>query len=123
MSRNLPAGLRAVPMLMVMGAIFLLSEQTGDTLCLPPVPGIDKLGHAIVYGILAASTILAFSVRYKETNPAMVMQGTTLFCLFYGLSDEFHQSFVPGRSPSGFDVLADVCGALCVCFLWRSYSR
>jgi VanZ family protein len=29
----------------------------------------------------------------------------------YGVSDEFHQSFVPGRSPDRFDVVADCVGA------------
>jgi hypothetical protein len=123
MSRKLLAMLRPVPLLMVMGTIFFLSAQTGDTLCLPPLPGIDKIGHATVYGILAASAIFAFSMRYKKRNPQVVMASTAFFCLFYGISDEFHQSFVPGRSTSGFDVLADLCGALFVCFLWRSFAK
>jgi VanZ family protein len=31
---------------------------------------------------------------------------------FYAVSDEFHQSFVPGRSPSIQDVLIDIVGIL-----------
>ena len=30
--------------------------------------------------------------------------------IFYGITDEFHQSFVPGRSSSEWDVLADSVG-------------
>jgi VanZ family protein len=37
----------------------------------------------------------------------------------YGVSDEFHQSFVPGRSPDRFDVVADCVGAtIGVAFGW-----
>ncbi|MGH8657315.1 MAG: VanZ family protein [Gammaproteobacteria bacterium] len=32
--------------------------------------------------------------------------------ILYGISDEFHQSFVPGRQPSWYDVLADGLGGL-----------
>jgi VanZ family protein len=123
MSRKLLGGLRAVPMLMVMGTIFLLSDQPGDTLHLPPLPGIDKLAHGVVYGILAAATIFAFSERYKMQNLRVVQVVTTFFCFCYGASDEFHQSFVPGRSTSGLDLLADVGGALLVCLLWAGLRK
>jgi VanZ family protein len=105
-------------MILVMGIIFIFSAQPGDSLHLPPLPGIDKVAHAAVYGALAASTIFAFNARYKEEKSRVVMVATVLFCFCYALSDEFHQSFVPGRSPSGLDVLADVCGALIICLLW-----
>ncbi len=101
-----------------MGTIFILSAQPGDTLHLPPLPGIDKLAHAAAYGVLAATTIFAFTARYKAENFRMVLATTILFCLCYGISDEFHQSFVPGRTMDGWDVVADVCGALFICLLW-----
>ena len=105
-------------MILTMGTIFILSAQPGDTLHLPPLPGIDKVAHAVVYGALAATTIFAFNVRYKEEKSLMVMAATIFFCFCYGISDEFHQLFVPGRSTSGLDVLADVCGALLTCLFW-----
>jgi len=69
MSRKLLAGLRIIPITLIMGIIFILSDQPGDTLYLPPVPGIDKLAHVLVYGVLAATSISAFSARYKEKRP------------------------------------------------------
>jgi VanZ family protein len=42
-----------------------------------------------------------------------------LFCIIYGISDEFHQSFIPGRFPNIWDVLADGLGALRVVGWWR----
>lgn len=123
MSRMLLAGLRTIPMALVMGIIFFLSDQPGDSLYLPPFPGIDKFAHLAAYGALAAATIFAFGSGYQRRRPIAVFCITVLFCLSYGVSDEFHQSFVPGRSPSGFDVFADVCGALLVCFLWSGWKR
>jgi hypothetical protein len=123
MSRKLLAGSRTIPMALVMGIIFFLSHQPGDSLYLPPFPGIDKLAHLVAYGTLAAATIYAFSPGYQRREPFAVFCISVLFCLGYGVSDEFHQSFVPGRSPSGFDILADVCGALLVCLLWSGWKR
>ncbi len=37
---------------------------------------------------------------------------SVLFCSLYGLSDEWHQSFVPGRDASLGDWLADTIGAV-----------
>jgi VanZ family protein len=36
---------------------------------------------------------------------------TVIFGLVYGLSDEFHQLYVPGRSCSGFDLIIDTAGS------------
>ena len=41
----------------------------------------------------------------------------------YGISDEFHQSFVPGRTPDVLDWLADTSGALLAALLLAWLSR
>ncbi len=123
MSCRLPDRVRIVPMLLVMGTIFLLSAQPGDTLHLPPLPGLDKIAHAAIYGLLAATVIFAFRVQYKEKHPGIVVTSTALICLCYGVSDEFHQSFVPGRSADGLDLLADLCGGVLLCLLWVVVQR
>ncbi|MBU1565975.1 MAG: VanZ family protein [Proteobacteria bacterium] len=110
-------------MILIMGAIFILSDQPGGTFYLPPLPGIDKLAHAVVYGMLAVTIISALSTSFKEKKPRVVLVGTTVFCFFYGISDEFHQYFVPGRVSSGFDVLADVFGAVVVCLFWAGLKK
>lgn len=115
---RLPAPLRMVPMLLGMATIFYLSNQPGDSLYLPPLPGIDKLAHLVVYGALAAATLLAWSERWKQERARLTVLLTVCFCFFYGLSDEFHQSFIPGRSPSLADILADSAGAALLGFLW-----
>jgi len=109
--------LRIGPMLLVMGLIFFLSHQTGDTLHLPSVPGIDKIGHMAIYGLLAV-TVLWFLGSAKQVDPTSAALKTVLFCVIYGLSDEWHQSFIPGRMVGCYDLLADLAGAVLVTAIW-----
>jgi VanZ family protein len=71
----------------------------------------DKSGHGIGYGILGAVLVRALAggrlngITWRRAALAI------LLATLYGVTDEFHQSFVPGRSPDRFDVLADCLGA------------
>lgn len=107
---------------MVMGAIFFLSHQCGDTLALPSFPGVDKLAHMLAYGTLAVTVLWYFGEK-GVGRPWPTLMLTVLFCLLYGISDEFHQSFVPLRSVSTFDIVADTVGAFCVSFIWLMSPR
>ncbi|MCX5870543.1 MAG: VanZ family protein [Deltaproteobacteria bacterium] len=115
---------RRVPMFLVMGTIFFLSHQSGDTLSpyLPAFPGADKICHLAIYGLLAM-TVLWWLGPGKPVSPVRVALKTVIFCLVYGMSDEFHQSFVPLRSVSGLDLLADLAGAMLVCATWLMNSK
>ena len=71
----------------------------------------DKAGHSIGYAILGALVLRALArARWKGVTWKMALLAVAIATL-YGISDEFHQAFVPGRSPDLFDVLADVSGA------------
>ncbi len=100
-----------------MGTIFFLSQQSGDTLQLPSFPGADKVAHMIAYAALASS-VLWFLYERALGNPKRTAIICVLFCLFYGISDEYHQSFIPLRSVSIFDLLADTMGGLLVATFW-----
>ena len=106
--------LRWVPMFLVMGTIFYLSHQPGDSLHLPDITDLDKLLHGMAYGVLAASVLFALSPARYRHQPVRAGAGVVLFCLLYGISDEFHQSFIPGRCPSAADLVADTLGAALV---------
>ncbi len=101
-----------------MGIIFFLSNQPGDSLDLPDIPDLDKGLHCIVYGVLALSALFAVPEYKYQANPFWVSLLVVLFCLLYGISDEFHQSFIPGRFPSVLDLLADTIGAVVVVLVW-----
>jgi len=105
-------------MLTIMGIIFFLSHQPGDFVQLPRVIGLDKLLHGIAYAVLASAFLYGLHPFTHESNPVVTGTGVVLFCLLFGISDEFHQAFVPGRFVSGWDVAADVCGALIVTVFW-----
>ncbi|AGF79949.1 putative integral membrane protein [Desulfocapsa sulfexigens DSM 10523] len=104
-------------MVIIMGTIFFLSHQSGDTLQLPTFPGADKLAHMTAYGVLAL-TVLWFYGDKGLKNPVRNALVAVLFCLFYGISDEFHQSFIAFRDVSIYDLLADTAGALCSSLVW-----
>ncbi|NOR25600.1 MAG: hypothetical protein GQ542_14680 [Desulforhopalus sp.] len=123
MNRQMIAIIRMVPLTLVMGTIFFLSHQPGDSLTLPLLPGSDKLAHMLAYGVLAGTVLFALSEHQKNTKPRIVMVFTVAFCLFHGLSDEFHQSFIPGRTASVYDLVADCAGAAMACALWAKWRK
>jgi len=101
-----------------MGIIFYLSHQPGDTILLPDLPGVDKLAHISAYGSLAGTFLYGLHPISYGAKQSVVAILAVLFCTIYGVSDEYHQSFVPGRDVSSLDVLADTFGALIVAGYW-----
>ena len=71
----------------------------------------DKSGHSIGYALLAFLLLRAFARgRLRDVTWPRVAVAIVVATL-YGVSDEFHQLFVPGRSADRYDVLADCVGA------------
>ena len=81
---------------------------------------IRKLGHFSIYLILALITINLVKQYYKITKKEFII--VSIFCLLYAISDEFHQSFVGGRSPQAMDVLIDFCGAILGCLIYNLFK-
>jgi VanZ family protein len=78
-----------------------------------PVPQVfssqDKILHAGAYfimGILASR-----SFKYLFNKPSILALFSITFCSLYGISDEWHQSFVEGRFSDFADWAADTSGA------------
>lgn len=100
-----------------MALIFYLSAQ--PSLGVPGLfSGQDKVLHALVYGVLGFFIGRGLSPWRGGLSWGQVGLVTLLVAL-YGLSDEFHQSFVPGRSPSVADVIADTLGGFVAAWFLR----
>lgn len=109
---------RLWPAVAVMSVIFIASGIPGSDL---PQFGfwdtiVKKGGHMTGYAMLAASYMYAIH-RAKSVKPPQLLAA---FCLtiLYAVSDEWHQSFTPGRSPSFLDVIIDGAGGLIGLALW-----
>lgn len=105
-----------------MGAIFLVSSQSS----LPQAPDtlldlILKKGlHMAAYGVLASLFWRALNGR-----PALARAGMSwLLAVLYAATDEYHQTFVPGRHGRLMDLGFDALGALIALWLvWRWVRR
>ncbi len=88
--------------------IFYLSHQ--PTLPVPMAfPHQDKLVHATAYALMG---ILAWrSFAYIDRPVLTLAIISFLFCSLYGISDEYHQSFIVGRDADIKDWFADSVGA------------
>ncbi len=92
---------RWFPAVVVMGVIFWFSSQPSNEL---PNFGladfvVKKSGHVIEYAILTACYWFGFGFQNDRSWLAW------LFAVIYAATDEFHQSFVPGRIPSIWDIV------------------
>ncbi|MGH8477979.1 MAG: VanZ family protein [Methylococcales bacterium] len=80
----------------------------------------DKAIHVLAYAVMAFLAWRAFGhFIQKGSLLALCSLG---FSGFYGLSDEVHQYFVPGRCADLFDLIADMMGAAIavMCFYFTS---
>ncbi|WNQ13628.1 VanZ family protein [Paenibacillus aurantius] len=105
-----------LPCLIMMGLIFYFSSRTGDELdsvlpffqhLFPGMKGFDG-GHFVAYFLLALTYLWSFRT---PRPPWVVKAAVVLLCLLYGVTDEFHQMFVPKRSPDFHDLRNDGIGA------------
>jgi len=71
-----------------------------------------KSAHVVEYAIL-------FGLIHRATKGKLLV--SFIVCLIYAISDEYHQSFVIGRSASVIDIIIDLSGINIAAFaLWRS---
>jgi VanZ family protein len=109
---------RWLPALLLMAVIFVFSSRSSDEL--PDFGGWDyffkKGAHALGYGLLALS--------YLRALPRRNYLLAWFLAVLYSATDEFHQSFVPGRHASVVDVIVfDNLGAMIALYLQRGKER
>jgi VanZ family protein len=104
------AAVAFLPAALYAGILFALSAQPNPFPFLPPGFLLqDKLLHALAYAVLGALLFSGF--RGTGCSPRCALLLSVLVASLYGATDEFHQSFVPGRSPDPLDWVADTLGA------------
>ena len=103
-----------------MGVIFYLSTQsTLPDLTPPGLPDVqDVIGHLAVYAVLA----LLWQRALHGARVHGVGWWALAIAVLYGLSDELHQSFVPGRTMTLADLATDVVGAGAALLIARRLS-
>jgi VanZ family protein len=113
--------LRWAPAAAIAFVIFGLSHQSR-----PPGAGLapDYVGHFVEYSVFTFAVVWGVSncLRLISFRRLFV---SWLFVAFYAFSDEFHQSFIPGRHPSLSDVIVDIIAATTVVVIlgWAASRR
>jgi hypothetical protein len=97
---------RWVPPVLYAAVIFYLSGQPHIRLGIS-----DKIAHAAEYFLFAWLVIPAIRDTAPVTAARYAIAVGIVTSVLYGVTDEFHQGFVPGRDASGYDLLADAIGA------------
>ena len=120
--------LNCLPVVCWYGFICLLSSIPGKTI-VSMVPResyqfwCHRIAHFVEYGVLGVLVIRACVMEGLKITILIIL---SLACLVFlsGALDEWHQSFVPGRTPQSIDAVFDtICGTVGmilykICFLW-----
>ncbi len=78
-----------------------------------------KAGHFTEYAVLAFLARRAFVTSSRAVIQRYWFQWGMLLIVIYALLDEFHQSFVPSRTPSVYDSAIDIVGGLTVLLIFK----
>lgn len=111
MSYRSRAFLCSVPLLFCLGLIWWLSSLPQPPSPFTEIEFHDKFEHWVAFvsvGISAGIALRGYGVRQMTI---VVWCACGIACA-YGLLDEIHQAFVPNRSVSALDWLADCIGGL-----------
>jgi VanZ family protein len=94
------------------GLIFFLSHQPQSAYDRLGLTGelLSAAGHLVVYAGLMATLTLALR-RGSNLDGGRILGLAFLLAALYGLTDEFHQSFIPGRKATLIDWIIDLVGA------------
>ena len=101
-----------LPVLVWMVAIFGLSTIPRFPQIQSPI-GLDKIAHIVLWFVLCWLAMRAF--QNQEKYPLFrtyALGAAVLLSIGYGVLDEIHQLYVPGRWADPYDAIADAVGAL-----------
>ncbi len=109
-----------IPSVLWMGVIFRVSSVPGSRL----PGGPSALAHFVSYAVLGALLVVPLR-RLRGTGEAIAI--AVLIASLYGITDEFHQTFVPLRTPDvadwGVDTLGALAGAYACAWIADTFRR
>ncbi|WP_243291949.1 VanZ family protein [Bacillus sp. FJAT-47783] len=105
-----------------MGLIWFLSSHPSDAIVETPFSFDDLLKeslHLVEFGILYWLFIFMLACHGKLSQKASMI--VAVISIFYGITDEVHQAFVPSRSATFIDFVKDTIGVWVSFFLVRKW--
>ena len=109
-----------LPVIIWAGGIFILSSFSEFPSEIQPIVSFDKFWHTLVYAGLGFLLVRAFDKGAKDKFKNNFRLIALICAILYGVSDEFHQHFVPERTMSVFDLIFDGVGAFLGQLVYRS---
>lgn len=110
--------IRRLGLLFYCALIFYLSHRNDYPQTLPwypdRLPDPHLVAHFLLYAGLSVVVWIDFRAETTGILKRNAMAATVIFCAFYGLSDEFHQLFVPLRKFELRDLAMDTLGPVFV---------
>lgn len=110
-----------IPPIAWAAVLFVLSGGNPPRVA-PDIPHIDKLQHFVAYAILGALLARAMARGRPEKGRAAILGAGALASL-YGVTDEIHQSFTPGRLAEVGDAVADALGGFAGAWAFVAWLR
>ncbi|MDR2999940.1 MAG: VanZ family protein [Fibromonadaceae bacterium] len=96
-----------------MAAILALSTLPGNDPLLKTFEFSDKIKHVVAYFVLGISFCLWIPSKKWLAKPFLWGITVVVLCTVFGILDEYHQSFRPGRSGNDLgDIIANFIGGL-----------
>jgi VanZ family protein len=123
-SSPVPLGPRAIVWPVIVVAAVVVASSQSHIAAPRGIVGFDKIAHFSVYGLLA--TVLARIWFSGKRRPWRVVFLAVAITSLFGITDELHQSFTPGRSVELADWLADTGGATLAAVVyvyWAGWRR
>lgn len=104
--------------------IFVISSVPSSAMPKLSILAYDKAIHAIIFFIFGL--LVYYALEPQHVVPTFYWQRSLValvIVIAYGGLDEFHQHFVPGRTPDVYDALADAIGGVASAVAWFIYAQ
>lgn len=95
-----------------MGIIFVLSNIPYEYYPIQTTNAQQTLAHIFLYAVLSFLIIFGANSWKKKWQVENIILFSIFFSIFYAITDEYHQGFVPGRFVSYEDLIFDGVGAV-----------